>query len=102
MIETPLDIRIRWNRLRVMGALMHVEQDVHAIEKRWRGAQQVWRYAAPVLTAAGVAWTLHARGGIRRGGRLISLVFGIRSAMAMARSLRALFHPAAAATRPRP
>lgn len=87
----PLDARIRWNRLRVMGALVHVEQDLNALEGRWHTAHSAWRWSAPALTAAGIAWSLRARSGLRRGGRLISLVLGVRSLLAMARSLRAAF-----------
>ena len=86
-----LDARIRWNRLRVMGALVIVEHDLAALETRWHGAQRAWRWSAPALTAAGIAWSLRARNGVRRGGRLISLVLGVRAVAAMARSLRAAF-----------
>lgn len=91
MSAIPLDARIRWNRLRVMGALVHVEQDLHRMEQHWRSAQRLWLWSAPAVTVAGIAWSLRARSSIRRGGRLLSLVFGVRSAMALARSLRAAF-----------
>lgn len=86
-----LDARIRWNRLRVMGALVIVEHDLGALEGRWHRARHAWRWSAPALTAAGIAWSLRARSGVRRGGRLLSLVLGVRAAMALARSLRAAF-----------
>jgi hypothetical protein len=87
----PLEARIRWNRLRVMGALVQVEHDLHVVEDRYRVARSAWRWTGPALAAAGLAWSLRARNGVRRGGRLVSLVLGVRSVMAMARSLRTAF-----------
>ena len=91
MSALPLEARIRWNRLRVMGALVHVEQDLNVAERRYRAARRAWRWSAPALAAAGIAWSLRARNGVRRGGRLVSFVLGARSVMAMLRSLRAAY-----------
>lgn len=79
MNTLPLDARIRWNRLRVMGALVRVEQDLTQVEGQVRSVRRTWRWSAPALAAAGLAWSLRARSGMRRGGRLISLALGARS-----------------------
>lgn len=95
-VTLPLDARIRWNRLRVMGALVQVERDLVIAEGRVHVARRAWRWSAPALAAAGIAWTLRARGSVRRGGRLLSLALGVRSLLKFARNLRwaALILPA--------
>jgi len=85
-----LQARIRWNRLRVVGALIQVEDDVTAASRQFRIAQSMWRYSGPVLFASGVAWSLRGATAGQRGGRLLGLLFSARSVLTMAQRFRIL------------
>jgi len=85
-----LQNRIRWNRLRVAGALIQVEEDVTAASRQFRIAQSMWRYSGPVLFASGLAWSLRGETMVQRGSRLLGLMFSARSALSLVQRFRLL------------
>lgn len=87
---SSLQTRIRWNRLRVAGALIQVEEDVTAASRQFRVAQNMWRYSGPVLFASGVAWSLRGETLAQRGGRLLGLMFSARSVLSLVQRFRLL------------